>query len=148
MTRHYFAYGSNMHPGQMKERCPSSKLLGKALLEQHILRFNKKGMDQTAKANIMTSAEANSQVWGVLYRLEDEDFRNLDGHEIGYDRQEIQVLFEGNATSCLTYRAREDYLCTGIPPTEGYVKRILEAAKLHDFPENFFDFLRRAISSL
>lgn len=148
MTPYYFAYGSNMHPKQMQERCPASKLLGKALLEQHILRFNKKGKDRTAKANIMATAESESLVWGVLYHLEEKDFLNLDVHEMGYDRHEIQVLFEGNATSCLTYRAREDYLCAGILPAEGYVQRILEAGKIHHFPEKFFKILHREIAHL
>ncbi len=39
----YFAYESNMHVGQMALRCPASRPLGRAWLDDWRFRINKRG---------------------------------------------------------------------------------------------------------
>ncbi len=137
----YFAYGSNMHPVQMRERCPESRLLGTAHLAHYLLQFNKMGMDQTAKANIIPSRDSKDRVFGVVYHMTQREFDQLDPFEKGYRRIEVPVLFNQKVLSCLTYTAQENYLRSNIVPKTDYLKRILEAARHHEFPPEFFRYL-------
>jgi hypothetical protein len=47
----YFAYGSNMSTARLRQRMPSCKPLGTAVLSEHKLRFHKRSTDQSGKCN-------------------------------------------------------------------------------------------------
>jgi gamma-glutamylcyclotransferase (GGCT)/AIG2-like uncharacterized protein YtfP len=73
----YFAYGSNMNLNQMNNRCPNGfKKFKNSLLDDYILGFDKSGY-----ANIKEDKE--SYLLGVLYYINDECLKSLDGYE-GY----------------------------------------------------------------
>lgn len=77
---YYFAYGSNMDPKQMAERCPNSKLIGKAYLSDYKLGFTHYSNNQkSAAADIIVTK--NECVWGLVYELIKEDLDNLDKRE-------------------------------------------------------------------
>lgn len=64
----YFAYGSNLDPAQMAERCPDSPFLAVARLDDHRLDFPRRSpIRRCAVASVVPSPGA--VVWGGLYRM-------------------------------------------------------------------------------
>ena len=70
----YFAFGSNLHLGQMAKRCPESRFIGTAMLHNHRFQINQRGF-----ANILYSR--NDSVEGLLYLLSRTDEERLDRSE-------------------------------------------------------------------
>ncbi|MGB2933386.1 MAG: gamma-glutamylcyclotransferase family protein [Methyloceanibacter sp.] len=72
----YFAFGSNMDPEQMKVRCPSHDVLGRAYLLDFDLCFPRRSPKRgCGTAGIVPSA--GKIVWGVLYALTESDLPGL-----------------------------------------------------------------------
>ncbi len=76
----YAAYGSNMDPTQMLERCPHSPLAGTGWLNGWRLTFGGEDLGWEG-ALAMLVPEAGSQVFVALYDLSPEDRDDLDGWE-------------------------------------------------------------------
>ncbi len=70
----YFAYGSNMHLGQMCRRCPSSRYIGTARLQDYRFHINERGY-----ANVLPSA--GHSVEGLVYLINKDDEMKLDKNE-------------------------------------------------------------------
>lgn len=77
---HYFAYGSNLDPVQMRRRCPRSTPLGRATLRQHRLVFPRPCAHWGGGVAGIEPHEP-SNVEGVLYHLTDADLAALDACE-------------------------------------------------------------------
>ena len=88
----YFAYGSNLDPLQMQQRCPDAVFVERARLPNHRLLFcGYSKIKESAVANI--KADNNSTVWGAVYLLTDNDWQTLDRIEGNlYRRQSIEVI--------------------------------------------------------
>ena len=72
----YFAYGSNMDYSQMIRRCPDSKLIGKAILQDHKIAFTRFSAKWNgAFTDILVSP--SDSVWGILYEVSEYDLRKL-----------------------------------------------------------------------
>src|ERR1700753_3952116 len=85
----YAAYGSNMDPAQMAERCPHSPQRGSGWLEGWRLTFG--GEDLGWEGALATVVEdADERVFVVLYDLSEIDEQVLDhwdGATLGYYRK-------------------------------------------------------------
>jgi len=85
----YAAYGSNMNPAQMAERCPHSPQRATGWLEGWRLTFG--GEDLNWEGALGTVVEdAGSRVFVVLYELSEADEAALDswdGATLGYYRK-------------------------------------------------------------
>ena len=100
----YFAYGSNLHWEQMKNRCPSARFVCVAKLAGYRLAFTRFSDRRRCGVADVIETEGN-EVWGVVYQLDECDFGPLDdyeGHVPGrrnnaYERIELRVLRNGNA---------------------------------------------------
>ena len=100
----YFAYGSNLHWGQLKSRCPSARFVCVAQLPGYRLSFTRFSPRRGCGVADVVE-EAGGEVWGVLYEIEECDFTPLDryeGHVPGnrgnaYERVELTMLQEGDA---------------------------------------------------
>src|SRR6185369_3024744 len=112
---HYFAYGSNLDPVQMRHRCPDHEVVGPAKLEGYRLRFCWNS-DRWGGA-VGTVAPSNDHVvGGVLFRLTEEDLKTLDEYEeyrgpthpsTLYDRVDVPVRTAlGVEVPALTYLMR------------------------------------------
>ena len=88
----YFAYGSNLDPLQMQQRCPEAVFVERARLPNHRLLFcGYSKIKESAVANI--KADNKSTVWGAIYLLTAGDLQILDKIEGGlYQRQAIEVI--------------------------------------------------------
>lgn len=138
----YFAYGSNMDVAQMKERCPESRLIGKASLAGYRLTFDK-GSPSWGGGVADIVKDGNSQVWGLIYEVSEEDLKALDryeGHPNFYRRVEITINdAQGKKQKAIAYEvvSKESF----IPPSPRYLNIIKAAAKTYNFPKDYQEFL-------
>lgn len=133
----YFAFGSNMNLPQMKKRCPGSKLVSTATLEE--FRFVYDGESARwggAVGNVVPSKDHN--VTGALFEVNDSDLASLDQYEgfpVRYKRKEMPVTKESGERimAILYYREGEE---EGLP-SEAYRKAVMEGARQCGVPESY-----------
>lgn len=137
----YFAYGSNLLPEQMKERCPNHRFLGIAILNNYRFLIGERGYATIARQD-------NSKVLGALYAISELDESNLDrkeGVSLGiYRKTKIEVMFNDVPTNAMTYV--DERTSTG-NASEIYAGKILRGAKERDFPEEYQKFLTSELLS-
>ena len=149
----YFAYGSNLDPVQIAERCPGHRVVGLAVLPDHRLVFPRFSADWGGGVASVALAHGE-RVWGVLYELTDSDLASLDGYEgwraagdqhNHYDRETVMVeLVRPDDTSVprrlrvVTYVAR---ISNPTAPSRRYLETILRGARHHRLPEDYVERL-------
>jgi len=143
-TSWYFAYGSNMNAAQMRSRAGDIAESRVARLENYEIAFNKKVRGGTAAANIRPAQ--GSVVIGVLYKINESAYRNLDrfeGAPIHYRRIQVNVV-DGNGQSVTA----DAYIATkvekGLRPASHYLKTILDGAEEQKLPEDYISKIRKA----
>ena len=120
----YFAFGSNVDPRQMVDRCPSAVPMAAATLKGWRLEFA--GWSHGwggAVANIDVDSKASCP--GVVWVMSAADLKTLDrfeGHPFSYRRQAVEVEMNGRKVQAWTYIM--DYSWTVGFPAAGYVERI------------------------
>jgi gamma-glutamylcyclotransferase (GGCT)/AIG2-like uncharacterized protein YtfP len=138
----YAAYGSNMNPAQMAERCPHSPQQDTGWLEGWRLTFG--GEDLTWEGALGTVVEeAGSRVFVVLYELSEADEAALDswdGATLGFFRKTtVRVAtLDGDVTAWLyVINAYEGGL-----PSARYLGIMADAAELAGAPADYVADLR------
>jgi len=124
----YFAYGSNLHQKQMKNRCPDSVPLVRVKLNGYRLEFNR-------VADIVE--EDGAVTWGAIYTVSPEDIKSLDRYE-GYPRFYTKIQVEVEDQQGEVYQAFA-YIMTvkGCKePSDGYYRIIEEGYRDWDLPVN------------
>lgn len=134
----YFAYGSNLHPNWLRSRTPSARLLGRESLSGYELHFNKAGLDDSGKCNIVSSGNASSIIHGVVYEFPAEEKPVLDKAELGYQQQRLQL---GEYENVLVYLCEESSL-DGKAPYSWYQDIVFAGAAMHGFPEDYLEHIR------
>lgn len=141
-TAWYFAYASNMNRAQMKSR--AGEILEEKLgrLENYELAFNKKVRGGTAGANLRPAPGKFTE--GVLYKINEAVFRNLDraeGAPVHYRRIQVTVKdAEGRAVPAQAFIATK--VEKGLHPASHYLKTILEGAAEHQLPAAYIESIR------
>ena len=147
----YFAYGSNMHAGQMKERCPSAKFVCRAKLPSHRLAFTRKSVNRgCGVADILR--DETKDVWGVVYELLESELENLDKDEDfrpgrpdpqnEYTRENHYVWREGDAKRLLLVSLYRGHPQPNPPlPDFGYKNLIVGGAKHWQLPADYIQEL-------
>ena len=138
----YAAYGSNMDPAQMLQRCPSSPMAGTGWLHGWRLTFG--GEDLGWEGALATVVEeSDSAVFVVLYDLSESDERALDSWE-GADlglyikiRLRVHTLDSDVLAWLYALRAYEGGL-----PSARYLGVIADAAEAVDAPDEYVRDLR------
>jgi hypothetical protein len=139
----YFAYGSNMNPGQMIDRCPESRTIGVARLVDYRLCFPRFSRSwQCASAGV--EPYPGNAVWGVVYDVSENDLPVLHHHE-GFDPhrrpelnshifREVTVLRMNGSepVKAMTYFAVPDG--TTARPSAVYLQAIIDGAEYHGLP--------------
>ncbi len=143
-TLWHFAYASNMSRAQVVQRAggePQQEKL--ARLENYELNFDKVARGGTGTANIVPAA--GKTVWGVLYRLTEQQLRALDRFEgvpDHYRRSEVTVVDEqGNKVGAQAYLARR--VRKGLKPDRLYLQRIIQGAEEHQLPADYVRQLKK-----
>lgn len=102
----YFAYGSNLDRRQMRRRCPTARVVSRAVLVGHELRFS--GFSLTRQGPVATIVKApKSATFGVVYEIDEDDLQELDRYE-GAPRFYVRVkrkvgLPSGKSRTVWTY---------------------------------------------
>lgn len=134
----YFAYGSNMHPAQMAERCPGSRPAGPAALPGWRIFFNTRG-----SAAILRDPDA--VVHGVLWRVDAAHVTRLDRFEGvrwgNYHRRQVRVRgAAADEIAALTYIGARRY--PGRPRVNYILTAVLPGAEAFGLPEPYLAELR------
>ncbi len=148
----YFAYGSNMHPQQMRRRCPGYRFISTAKLKDHKLAFTRRSTRRRCGVADVISSPGD-EVWGVLYHLKSrQDIHALDkaeGFKLGrkrinnYDRERRNVwspLSPHKPLSADTYIARQHY--NPPPPNAHYLGLMLNGAEHWKLPKTYQSMLQ------
>jgi len=106
----YFAYGSNMHPGQMQRRCPGCVFVAGARLCDHRLVFTRPWAAGGGGGVADIRPEAGSVVEGVVWEITEAHRKTLDEYEeypTAYTRKDVVVeTFGGRTLTAFAYVAR------------------------------------------
>ena len=106
MKKLYFAYGSNLCHGQMKNRCRDSKYIKKIFLKSYELFFCTVNRGYGV-ANIVK--KTSSQVPGGLWQISKNDEKALDIYE-GYPTLYEKDFFEFNNEKVMFYIIKRKHL--------------------------------------
>jgi len=130
---------------QIRERCPSARFLGVAVLLDYRLAFT--CYSSTRKCGVADAVENDgSEVWGVVYDIDELDVGNLDKNEgfqpgskkNSYQREKRHVFLDGHREKPLTLAI---YFATPEPgshlPSQKYKDLILSGANYWHLPENY-----------
>lgn len=138
---YYFAYGSNLYWPQMHKRCPSSRFVCAARLDDYqfgITRHSR--LRDCGTANVFPAKD--QQVCGAVYDVGDADLIVMDGFEDGYRREVLTVspIDDGNKPfNVLVYVAEIE---SNVPlPNAEYKRLILAGAKHWRLPEVYLAML-------
>lgn len=142
----YFAYGSNLHWPQMRRRCPSSRVVGRATLADHRLGFPVISQGDWHGGVAGIHAAAGEAVEGVVYDVSDDDLITLDRYEAVaeglYRRAIVTVsLVDGGSAKVLTYYANGDDPAAH-PPSRRYLDTIIEGARHHGLTAAYLKILQ------
>ena len=138
----YAAYGSNMDPEQMLERCPHSPAAGTGWLSGWRLSFGGEEMGWDGALAMVVPAPA-SQVFVALYELSPQDLAILDyweGADTGlYNKIKLRIsTLDGDMLAWL-------YVLDGYEgglPSARYLGLIAEAAQAAGAPDEYVAELR------
>jgi len=149
----YFAYGSNLNPDEMRQRCPSHRVVGMAALADHRLAFPRNSETWGGGTAGLEHAHGET-VWGMVYELGDEDLASLDAfegfkepgsqHNL-YDRELTTVDLRRPDDGSVPRRVRASaYFArpsNPSPPGRRYLETILAGARHHRLPEEYIERL-------
>lgn len=145
----YAAYGSNMDPAQMAERCPHSPRRGTGWLEGWRLTFGGEHIGwEGALATVVE--EQRQRVFVALYELSETDELALDmwdGADLGYYRRaKVRVATRDGDVLAWLY-VLNDY--EGGLPSARYLGILADAAEAAGAPADYVAALRaRPCSSI
>ena len=121
-TFRYFAYGSNLWSARMRERCPSARVIGTAVLVGWSGVYDKPGSDGTAKMNIRPDRDGS--IHGAIYEIRPDEKPTLDAAEDGYDTVEtphgLAYAYSGEPATA--------------PPADWYAQLVEDGAREHGIP--------------
>jgi gamma-glutamylcyclotransferase (GGCT)/AIG2-like uncharacterized protein YtfP len=138
----YAAYGSNLDPDQMHQRCPHSPAMGTGWLPGWRLTFGAEDVGwEGALATIVE--DPDDQVFVMLYDITDGDAQELDsweGADAGvYDKIRLRVqTLDGDVLAWV-------YVLNGYEgglPSARYLGLIAEAAEAAGAPDDYVHDLR------
>jgi gamma-glutamylcyclotransferase len=144
MTVTYFAYASNMAPEVIARLCPQHRYLGVACLADHRLAFTRRSVKTgTGVADIIEAP--GETVWGVLYKIADDELAAIDrkeGQGWAYTRVILPVRLEADGSECAavtyTVRAKEP---AEIAPSRQYLGQVIAAAHERGLPGPYVERL-------
>ncbi len=133
----HFAYGSNMHVGLMRARCPDARVVGRAVLPRHRFVVTRDGYASV-------TAAPGGRVYGLLWRISPRDLAALNAYEnidAGlFRRVLLSVQMHGRSAKALVYIGR-----SGAPgrARAGYMELVATAAREAGLPSDYVDGLER-----
>ena len=136
-----FAYGSNLCRERLRRRVPSARFLGPARLDGYQLRFHKRGLDGSGKADALHTGRDGDVVWGALFEMEERHKGRLDRYEdLGRSYREARVGVptpDGEVVEAFTYLALPSAVEPGLKPFGWYRAFVVAGALERGLPEEW-----------
>lgn len=136
-----FAYGSNMCRPRMRERVPSAELVDIGAVAGFDLRFHKRSVDGSGKADAFATGDRQHVVWGVTWRIDPVHKPILDDCEslgVGYDCEMVTVHTQSQGSlPALAYLARAEVLDPTLRPYHWYKQFVVSGATQHALPDDY-----------
>lgn len=143
----FFAYSSNMNADRLMGRGVKFVSKETAYIDNYTIKFNKKSVDGTTKANIVASE--NERIYGILYKMHAGELNKLDniegvtsGH---FRRQSVPVCTaKGEVFMADVYMANEKYVCAdeSVMPSRQHIHTIINAAVDNKFDPSYIELLK------
>jgi hypothetical protein len=137
----YFAYGSNMCTGRLRQRVRSANPVRIAKLLNHSLRFHKLSTDGSGKCDACFTGEPTDIVWGVVFEIDPVEKTYLDAYEglgHGYtEKAALAIDAEGNRHSVFIYTAENRHIDLTLRPYSWYQRFVVEGARQHALPPDY-----------
>lgn len=127
---------------QMQHRCPSARFIGVGCLKDHRLAITRKSRRRLCgTADVIE--EKGSDVWGIVYDIDEAEFLILDDFEDGYRRELIKILLveECGEEQAWIYIAEKE-LCPP-PPSAHYKRLMLQGARHWRLPKDYIAYLEQ-----
>jgi gamma-glutamylcyclotransferase (GGCT)/AIG2-like uncharacterized protein YtfP len=140
----YFAYGSNIEPGFIHERCPSATNPVVGRLDGFRLEFNVYS-DVWGGGAANLELDPDAHVWGVVWEVDRGDLAGLDtfqGHPTYYRHEDVVVVCGEELVTCTTFRVA--HLTGFVRPTDDYLERVRSGMAQLGLPEEALEILERA----
>ena len=139
----YAAYGTNLDPARMGERCPHSPMHTTGWLEGWRLTFG--GEEHGWDGSLTTIVQdAFEQVFVAVYDITEQDEANLDAWEAAdsglYRKTKVRVATMSGELVVWTY-VLDAY--EGGLPSASYLGMLADAAEAADAPDDYVAALRR-----
>lgn len=136
-ARPYFGYGANLNRLSFRDRCPSARCLGPAVLPDHRFRITRCGYATAVP-------EPGARVHGLLWTLSPADETELDqfegmGEGLYAKREPVVTRPDGSQAAAMIYVATDP---TPGAPHPGYLEDILASAEREGFPRAYLDELQ------
>lgn len=127
----HFAYGSNLDPRQMAQRCPGAQAQGAAILAGWRFLINERGFATIVK-------DPAAKVHGHIWRLAPGDEAALDEYESvdedNYRKEVLKVRQECGSVDSLVYI---DHCQRPGKPRPNYLRGILHGAAHFELPPDY-----------
>jgi len=144
----YFSFGSNLSIERIRINNKSANFFCVGVLKGY--RFAFQGYSKYWKgstANIYPDQQ--SQVYGILWEMDQNDLENLDRQELHYTRIEVEVnkVNSDESYTCWTYTEENHYKQLvdedgrNDRPSLKYKQLVINGAKLNQFPDYYLKML-------
>src|SRR5699024_136942 len=130
----------NLHPRRLEARVGAVQLLGAVQLPGWMLRFDKRGGDGSAKANLHAAPGSGQHAWAAAYALTPDQLGRLDGFEgcgSGYETVPMVVAPGEERIEAFTYLAPTQWISRDLLPFDWYVELIACGARYHRFDPEY-----------
>lgn len=125
-----------MSSERFRQRVPSGEHYSVAVLHGHALAFHKRGVDGSAKCDVVDTGNPGSRVYGVVYALDEEHLPRLDlaeGNGFCYNRRTVEVdVGSGTLIHAECYFAND--VSPGLMPYTWYREHVLTGARHAGLP--------------
>jgi hypothetical protein len=140
----HLSYASNLDGSQLLDRGVRWRTLQLAVLPEHRLVMNKRGVIYPGFAVANIEPAQGYHVEGVVYTFEgQEDLDRLSRFEQGYDLKEFTVeTATGNLVQASAYIAKPEFIVENLSAPPQYIARILEGGQ-GVFSKSYEQDLRR-----
>lgn len=143
----YFAYGLNLNPVQMRLKCSDFQIVGAARLPGYRMSFFEYSSVWDGAMETLVPDE-QAQVWGVLYRLTDYSWDELDNCEDSrldgtgaYFRYPVEV-YGTDGINRLAMMYLKSRWGKAAPASSEYMAQVLAGAAAQGLPADYVEKLR------